>query len=191
MRDRLRLSVDWLLAGHQSYTALTIEELTRHLGISRATFYVYFEDKNDLLGAMVEAFVDEFLDAAARWWSLGSGLGRQDLRAAMSAIADVYLRHQFVMAAFVEVATYDAALRESFRELVARSVSSTADHIATGQQQRFIDPSLDPQPTAEWLTWMAERGMYQLVAGASRADVERLVDALTAITWNALYAPVG
>jgi hypothetical protein len=51
-----------------------------------------------------------------------------------------------------------------------------------------VVPDLDPQRTAAWLTWMAERGLYQLVAPAGPAAAERLLDALTDITWNTLYA---
>jgi hypothetical protein len=35
---------------------------------------------------------------------------------------------------------------------------------------------------------MAERGLYQLVAPATPATVDRLLTALTDITWNTLYA---
>jgi hypothetical protein len=35
---------------------------------------------------------------------------------------------------------------------------------------------------------MAERGLYQLVAPATPATVEKLLDAMTDITWNTLYA---
>jgi hypothetical protein len=35
---------------------------------------------------------------------------------------------------------------------------------------------------------MAERGLYQLVAPATPAAIEKLLDALTGITWNTLYA---
>jgi hypothetical protein len=34
---------------------------------------------------------------------------------------------------------------------------------------------------------MAERGLYQMVATATPAATERLLEALTDITWNTLY----
>ena len=40
-----------------------------------------------------------------------------------------------------------------------------------------------PLPTA------AERGLHQLVRTAGDAELERLIDAYTAIVWNTLYAP--
>jgi hypothetical protein len=36
---------------------------------------------------------------------------------------------------------------------------------------------------------MSERGLHQLVRQATDAEVDRLVEAYTAIVWNTLYAP--
>jgi AcrR family transcriptional regulator len=188
MRERLRVAAETLMAQDESYTALSVERLVREAGISRATFYVYFEDKGDLLRALAEDFVERILEAASIWWQLPPGATKADLRAAMQAVFDAYLPHKVVMAAVVEVASYDAGLRTLFGSLLERTISQVANHIAAGQKQGFVAPGLDPQRTAAWLTWMAERGLYQLVAPADRQTAERLLTALTDITWNTLYA---
>jgi AcrR family transcriptional regulator len=187
IRDRLRASVERLMAEDVSYTELSVERLVKEAGISRATFYVYFEDKGDVLRALTEDFMTRILEAAAYWWELPAGATKPDLRAAMQAIFEAYLPHKTVMAAVVEVASYDASLRELFGRLVQRTTAEVAGHIATGQKQGFVHRELDPQRTAAWLTWMAERGLYQLVAPAGPAEIERLLDSLTDITWNTLY----
>jgi hypothetical protein len=67
-------------------------------------------------------------------------------------------------------------------------MSEVAGHISTGQKEGFVHKNLDPERTAAWLTWMAERGLYQLVASARPAELEKLLTAMTDITWNTLYA---
>jgi AcrR family transcriptional regulator len=188
IRDRLRVAAEELMAQDQSYTALSVERIVKEAGISRATFYVYFEDKGDLLRALAEDFIERILVAAAIWWQLPRGLTKSDLRVAMRAIFDAYLPHKVVMAAVVEVASYDIGQRTLFGNLLERTIGEVANHIASGQEQGFVSPGLDPQRTAAWLTWMAERGLYQLVARASEQNVEKLLDAITDITWNTLYA---
>jgi AcrR family transcriptional regulator len=190
MRDRLRAAVEELMAGGESYTELSVERIVRQTGISRATFYVYFEDKGDLLRSLAEDFIERMLQAAANWWELPADATKPDLRAALSTIFDAYVPHKLVMAAVVEVAAYDAALRSLFGDLLARTSSEVADHLTTGQAGGYVRADLDAQRTAAWLTWMAERGLYQLVAPATPAATERLLDALTDITWNTLYAGV-
>jgi TetR/AcrR family transcriptional regulator, ethionamide resistance regulator len=188
IRDRLRTAAEELMAQDESYTELSVERIVRKAGISRATFYVYFEDKGDLLRALAEDFIERLLVAAAVWWELPADATKADLRTAMRAIFDAYLPHKVVMAAVVEVASYDAGLRELFGDLLNRTIAAVANHIATGQRDGYVERGLDPERTAAWLTWMAERGLYQLVASANAASTERLLDALTDITWNTLYA---
>jgi len=187
IRDRLRTSAEQLMTGEESYTELSVERIVREAGISRATFYVYFEDKSDLLRALAEDFIERLLKAASAWWDLPADATKADLRSAMGAIFDAYLPHKVVMAAVVEVASYDAGLRTLFGSLLDRTISEVAKHITLGQQEGFIVSDVDPERTAAWLTWMAERGLYQLVASANGPALERLLDALTDITWNTLY----
>jgi TetR/AcrR family transcriptional regulator, ethionamide resistance regulator len=176
------------MADGESYTELSVERIVREAGISRATFYVYFEDKGDLLRALAVDFIERMIGAAAAWWSLTGDATRMDLRDAMRAIIDAYQPHKVVMAAVVEVASYDAGLRELFGDLLNQTIAAVAQHIATGQAGGYVEAGLDPERTAAWLTWMAERGLYQLVAPATPAAIEKLLDAMTDITWNTLYA---
>ncbi len=188
IRDRLRAAVERLMAGGESYTELSVERLVKEAGISRATFYVYFEDKGDLLQALTEDFITRIIEAATIWWELPAEASKDDLRGAMRAIFDSYLPHKVVMSAVVEVASYDAGLAELFGSLLERTIEEVSKHISDGQKQGFVHKRLDPQRTAAWLTRMAERGLYQLVAPASPAAAEKLLTALTDITWNSLYA---
>jgi AcrR family transcriptional regulator len=188
MRDRLLAAVERLMADGESYTELSVERLVREAGISRATFYVYFEDKGDLLRALAEDFIERIIEAATFWWELPAKATKTDLRAAMQAIFDAYLPHKVVMSAVVEVASYDDALAELFGRLLQRTMSEVAGHISTGQKEGFVHDDIDPERTAAWLTWMAERGLYQLVSSASNAESERLLTALTDVTWSTLYA---
>lgn len=57
----------------------TIEDITRRAGTSKATFYLYFDSKEELLGALRERFADEVVQLGAAlfervgqsdWWSL-------------------------------------------------------------------------------------------------------------------------
>jgi AcrR family transcriptional regulator len=188
IRDRLRTASEGLMGEGESYTALSVERIVREAGISRATFYVYFEDKSDLLRALAEDFIERIIGAATAWWTLPADAPKSQLREAMRAVFDAYLPHKVVMAAVVEVASYDVRVQEVFGALLERTISEVARHIEVGQREGFVTQGIDPQRTAAWLTWMAERGLYQLVAPAGPAAEERLLDSITDITWNTLYA---
>jgi AcrR family transcriptional regulator len=185
---RLLIAVEELLADGESFTEVSVERLVTEAELSRSTFYVYFEDKGDLLQALTADVMTEVIDAARAWWELPPDAQRADLEAAMRGIVSVYRGHMTLMAAVVEAASYDARVRERFGELIQLARRELASHIADGQRRGFVRPDLDAAPVAGWLTWMAERGLYQLVRFADdEATVARLTVALSAIVWNTLY----
>jgi AcrR family transcriptional regulator len=189
IRDRLLAVVERVLSEGESYTEISVERLVSDAGVSRSTFYVYFQDKGDLLRAWFTEIEAEVASAARAWWALDSGSDRDDLRAALSQVVNAYRPHTTLMAAMYDAAAYDLAVRELVGTMMERNIAGLRKHIRSGQRERFIDPDLPAGETAAWLTWMAERGLHQLVRDAGDAELERLIEAYTSIVWNTLYAP--
>jgi AcrR family transcriptional regulator len=189
IRNRLLQAVERMLAEGESYTELSVERMVSEANISRSTFYVYFEDKGDLLRAWFGEINEELAESAAKWWELGAGAKRDDLRSALAGIVHTYRPHVALMAALYDASAYDTNVRELVDEMVATNIAGLRKHMKLGQKEGFIDDTLPPAETASWLTLMAERGLHQLVRTASGAELERLIDAYTGIVWNTLYAP--
>jgi AcrR family transcriptional regulator len=171
-----------------TFTELSVERLVSEADMSRSTFYVYFEDKGDLLRALTEDVITQLLAAASRWWELPPEATRDDVRDALGELWDAYVPNRLVMAAVVEAASYDPGVRETFGAMMERSVAEVAGHIARGQAEGYVHADLDPERTAAWLTWMTERGLYQLVAPGTKAQQRALLESLPDIVWNTLYA---
>lgn len=47
------------LCAEKKYASITVADITRNAGINRATFYLHFEDKDDLLARGFEGFLEE------------------------------------------------------------------------------------------------------------------------------------
>jgi TetR/AcrR family transcriptional regulator, ethionamide resistance regulator len=191
VRGRLLAVVERLLADGEGYTEISVERLATEAGIARSTFYVYFADKGDLLRAWFAEITDELRDAAMGWWQLPPPPGYDDVRSALAEIVAAYRPHTPLMAAVYDTAAYDPAVRELVTAMMNENMAGLRTHIRRGQREGFIDPALAPPEAAAWLTWMAERGLHQLVRGASDAEVQRLVDAYARIVWNTLYRPAS
>jgi len=189
IRDRLLAVVEDLLSEGEGYTEISVERLVSAAGLSRSTFYVYFQDKGDLLRAWFSEIEAEVESAARDWLALGSESTRENLREALSQVVKTYRPHTTLMAAMYDAAAYDQAVRDLVGRMMSRNIAGLRKHIKSGQREEFIDPSLPAEQTAAWMTWMAERGLHQLVRSAGDAETERLIDAYTAIVWNTLYAP--
>jgi AcrR family transcriptional regulator len=179
--------VEPLLERGESYADLSVERLIQAADISRSTFYVYFEDKGDLLRAMAADITVDLAAAGASWFALDSGATRDDLREALRPLFETYRRHRSILGAVSEAAAYDARVREQHKLLVERAVTELSEHIAAQQRRGAAAPELHPRRTAQWLTWMHERGLYQLVAPAEEAEAEDLLETMTDIAWRTLY----
>lgn len=188
VRRRLQDAVERLLAD-SSFMELSVERIVGEAEISRSTFYVYYEDKGDLLHALTQGVVRDGIRASGTWFGRPAAGGKDELRDALKRLFDHYRAHSHLVAAVVEASTYDQRLREGYESEVGDAVRSVAEHLRAGQEQGTVRADLAPDPVASWVVWMMERGLHQLVSGAKGKEVTRLLDSLTEILWNTLYEP--
>jgi TetR/AcrR family transcriptional regulator, ethionamide resistance regulator len=169
-----------------SYAGLSVDRLAKAAGISRASFYIYFEDKEDLLRRLAERAVDEVGDAARNWWQAAERDNPEDLRLAMKAILATYRRHELILSAVVETSAYDGRVAEVFNELINGIRDATREVIERGQASGLIRP-LPVNEVAGALTWMVERVCYQMVRNSPPDNDDTLAAVLTQIVWGSLY----
>ena len=188
-RDRLLGVVETMLSEGESFTEISVERIVSAAGMSRSTFYVYFEDKGDLLAAWFGDISAEIRAASADWWTIDGDATHEDLRAALERVVSVYHPHGRLMAATFQAAAYDQSVRELTDQMMKANIASLRKHIRIGQKAGFVDPELRAGEVAEWLTWMAERALHVILRDAEGAERARQVDAYASIVWNTLYRP--
>jgi TetR/AcrR family transcriptional regulator, ethionamide resistance regulator len=179
--------VEALIADGASYSELSVERLIRAGGVSRATFYAYFQDKGDLLQAMAQNVAGEISEAGLAWWNLPESLGEDDLRDALRPAVEAYLKHRILLRAVAETAAYDDRVRDAYEALMGETIRRLTAHIKKEQAAGLAHPGLHPARTATWLIWMFERGLYQVVSQAPQAAVEGWIDSVTEIVWRTVY----
>jgi len=184
-------ATDRLMGAGASITELSVDRLATEAGISRASFYIYFEDKGHLLRRLATQVFGDLTDAAQLWWTVSDRREASDVRAAMAAIIAAYRRHQPVLVALNEMAPYDTAVGDTYRELLAEVSDGFRAVIADGQKAGAIRPQLHPETTANALVLMVERTCQQNLPSKPASFDAELAAALTEIVWGALYlAPV-
>jgi AcrR family transcriptional regulator len=183
IQARLRDAVQSALEGGETYTEITIGRLVEDAGISRTAFYTYFEDKGQLLCAIAEEVIADEVESGRRWWSLPPDATKADLQAALKTAFEQYRRDAPLWAAMSETAAVDPNVREHYSRTLELSIQGMAQHIRDGQHDGTINPTLQPERTGAWLTWMGERGLHQIDAG-----VDELAAGYADIVWALLYA---
>jgi AcrR family transcriptional regulator len=184
---RLLDATERLMADGASFTELSVDRLATEGGISRASFYIYFEDKGHLLRRLAGQVFDDLAAAAERWWSVSERRDPADVLAAMTGLVASYRTHQPLLVALNEMAAYDAAVGATYRDILTAIAARLAAVIEKGQGAGFIRRELSAETAASTLTWMVERTCQQNLPGRPESYDAELAATLTQIVWGALY----
>lgn len=166
---------------------MSVELLITRAGVTRSTFYSYFDDKDGLLRDLASSILDDLLQP---WLSMSADGCKADFRQMIDEIFAKYRKHRVVMLLIDEPSPGGSAERE-FTDLMGRSAAAIARYIKAGQAAGTIDKGLNANTTATLLMWMSERGLAKMVAGAKPAELDALADSLTEIFWRTLRGATG
>lgn len=162
-----------------------ITDITKEAGVASGTFYTYFDSKEEIFQAVVEAVQEDMLHPRLR-----ERLGEEDPLALIDAANRDYLlaykRNARLMALFEQVAQIDDEFRELRRKRGAAFVRRNAKMISRLQESGRADPELDPMIAAHALSGMVGRIAYSVYNLGERIPFERLVTTLNQLWANAL-----
>lgn len=187
MERRLLDATERLMRDGTSFTELSVDRLSTEAGVSRASFYIYFEDKGHLLRRLAGQVFADLADSADRWWRVAGRHDAEDVRAAMAAIIESYRRHQPVLVALNEMAAYDPLVGGTYCNLLTAITGRMTRVIEDGQADGSIRREISAATTASALTWMVERACQQNLPNAPASYDAELAATLAEIIWGTLY----
>lgn len=178
---RLRPALIKQLSTGASCSEVVIEDLLSHARMARSTFYVYFEDKGDLLLTLSARTRVELLDLALAIWAVKPSASRVTFTTAVQALTDRWADDCVLIGALIELSLTDRSVAAVAREHQAACRRACAAHIRAGQAAGAVSAAVDPESTAHWLTSMIEWGLFQMqpIDAGSQA-------ALADVLWSAL-----
>jgi AcrR family transcriptional regulator len=181
----------WELLGRKAVGEVTVEELAKGVGLSRPTFYFYFESREAVIRALAERVADGLLA------TVGVTAGEPEqpdepdrvIRARVAAYMQRWRTEGRVLRAMVPLYESDAGHKAFWDDITDQLVTAIAGSI---ESERAEGRALPGPPTArslaEALVAMLWRSGYELslTPPSTEAD-EVVVDTLTVVCRRAIY----
>jgi TetR/AcrR family transcriptional regulator, ethionamide resistance regulator len=189
LREAILEATTWLLAG-RPFGDLAVGDILAAAGVSRGTFYFYFDSKQDVLAELVRRAVAAGHEAAAPWLS-----GPEDpaaaLRVGITAGAELWRASAPVLRAIVENWRTDPRLEALWTEQMQTFTDATVAQISADPRARERLAGQDIPAIASALTWLGERLYYLAATGTPPFDdQDTLVSTLLHIWTTALYEDI-
>jgi len=177
-------------AGHaflqvRPFRDLSVGGLMKDTGLSRPTFYQYFNDLHGLMEALLGEVKDEIVEGAQSWLeSADDPVG--GLQHSLTALVDVGHAHGSILRAVADAAPSDARLEAVWQGFVASFDEVVAAKIAEDQARGYI-PEFNPLPVARALNRMDATLLIQAFGTPQKADKAEILAALMRIWISTLY----
>src|SRR5690606_32509114 len=136
------------------YQATTVRAITTRARTAHGTFYLYFENKEDVFCRLLEIVIVGELEDGSHTF-LEAGPDRDRLAAAVGRFAAGFVRRAGLWRALPEGMLQSRAIRDLWLELRGRTVRRLADEVRA-QQGRGLVRAVEPVALAQALTAMTE-----------------------------------
>lgn len=168
-----------LLINGANFTELGVQQISTEAGVARSTFYSHFRDKIDLLMRLATELMASTFDVTSAWVPSD---GVERLTEAFLQVVQVYRKHAAVRRALIEVATYDATVRDFWSKELDQFTDWTIAVLRAEQDAGRSPADIDPVSATRVIVMGGERALVDHVtAGDPGSDVAFARE--MALTW--------
>lgn len=158
-RRRLIASASRLFT-ERGYVGTSVSDIAEDAGVSLATFYQYFAERNDIVAVLVVEIVDEMLAKGVDRWDARSG--RLGLRRVIAPYVEAYDTHRDFFELWQCVTHVDQRMRQLYIDYHGAYQHRFADYLAEGVELGLVRDDLEPEGMARAMTLMMERYCYEV-----------------------------
>jgi AcrR family transcriptional regulator len=167
----------------RGYHAARVDDIVKVARTSHGTFYLYFENKEDLFAALAGEVTEQMAALFAEFPPFGPNAdGRADLEAWLGRFAEQYRAYGPVVRAWTEA--------EIAGDAVDRIGASASAQFVRAVAERFrvaATPGVDPQAAALAIVAMIERAHYYVLTDQVGVDQATMTMTLARVTHAAIH----
>lgn len=167
-----------------------LTDITAEAKCSIGSFYTYFDSKDEIFTAVIQAAQDDMLHPGVQRVDDDLSNVPAILAASNQAYVEAYKRNARLNLLLEQVATIDIEFRRLRVARAAAFAERNARWIRRLQDEGYADPDLDPAMTARALSPILGRMAYHAFALEDDSfDPEAIVETATTVWLNALGVP--
>jgi TetR/AcrR family transcriptional regulator, ethionamide resistance regulator len=173
-----------LLNEGASFADLNVSRIAERAGRTRTAFYAHFEDRRELLLALIEEVGGEAFTAVGPFLAVDGPVEREDIVTSTEGLLATLREHSTLFRAVIEAAGYDEGVAGYWDGIIGRFVDSARERL---RAEGFGED--DAASTATALIWMTERTCYQqVVRGGTGLDDKLAAAGISEVWWCVLSA---
>ncbi|MBI3215532.1 MAG: TetR/AcrR family transcriptional regulator [Mycobacterium sp.] len=188
-REQAILATARQLLEHRPFAEVSVDDLARGAGLSRPTFYFYFQSKEAVLLSLVEpliAAVDANLEGAAARVPQDP---RKMFHSGINAFFSTFRADPAVARAGMALLNHNAEFRRQWSTAMTKWIRQTAALIEAERARGAAPDTIPALDLATSLNQMNERAMIASLSAEQPAIPEaHIVDTLTHIWMASIYA---
>ncbi|GLY16889.1 HTH-type transcriptional regulator EthR [Kineosporia sp. NBRC 101677] len=178
------------LLEEKPFSEVSVGEIAGRAGISRPTFYFYFDTKHALLAAVLERVTQDKLQLALR--GLAPEAPDDDpartFRESYHEILRLWREHAAVVLAASDAMRSDPVLERVYADMNEAFVVSATAWIERERATGRAPAGVDARTLATTLVWMSERNLYSILLGPQdEAQEELRIEALAQVWIRSTY----
>ena len=173
------------LLAERPASEVTVGAIMQATTLSRKSFYVYFENRYDLLRRLVEPLAAERDAIIAPLLEPGVDMAT-GAREALVRLAELYATHGALLRALAEASSADEEARRAWRGFMEPVIEAHSAKIADEIERGRIR-GIDPEPAARALIGMNLQYFFDELVDAPEPDVEAAAETLLVLWQRALY----
>ena len=188
LTDRTRETRDKLLRvardvfEEDGFDGASVSRIVDEASVSRGTFYLYFESKEDIFRTLAEDLLSQVVELQRP----EATDPLETIRRTIAAFVVYYREHARLMAVLEQVATHDESFRTLRRDMRRGVAERAVRFIASLQRKGVVPATVDPRYAATALTGMVDRFAYVWLVLEEDFEEAEVVENLSTIWFQAI-----
>lgn len=189
LTDRTRETRDKLLRvarevfEEDGFDGASISRIVEGANVSRGTFYLYFESKEDIFRTLADEMLGQVVELQR---PLDTVDPIETIRHSIASFVAYYRDHARLMAVLEQVATHDEGFRALRRDMRRGVAERAVKFIASLQKRGVVPATVDPRYAGTALTGMIDRFAYVWLVLEEDFDEPDVVENLTRLWYQAI-----